>query len=170
MTGVPSASPSFGGSILLRYWMPLLVEFILISTFSSKSPGVPPFQIRKVLGPTTLSGVLSPTITPFSTRRSDPHPNPGTGKAADRRRSHHARGQKARAGPAAAALASSACFAAAALRASARAVAPGARLLPSNMLSKPVRSSKATGGTIGPPRPPPRPPRPCPARGPAGGC
>ena len=43
-------------------------------------------------------------------------------------------------------------------RAAARAVAPGVRLLPSKMLSKPVRSSNATGGTIGPPRPPPPPP------------
>ncbi len=50
--------------------MPLFVEFIRISTFSSKSPGVPPRQIRNVFGPTTFSGVLSPMIMPFSARQN----------------------------------------------------------------------------------------------------
>ena len=139
--------------------MPLLVELILISTFSSKSPGVPPFQIRKVFGPTVLSGVLSPTMTPFSTRQNFGSPSQSWNSDGWGPPPKPPRPRPVGAGwpAAAAALASSACFAAAAARAAARAVAPGVRLLPSKMLSKPVRSSNATGGTIGPPRPRPPP-------------
>jgi hypothetical protein len=50
--------------------MPLLVPFIRNSTFSSKSFTVPPRQIRKLLRVTTFSGVVSPTISPFSTRQN----------------------------------------------------------------------------------------------------
>src|SRR5690606_39585259 len=55
--------------------LPILVEFIRTSALSSKSPGVPPRQIRKVFGFTTCSGVLSPTITPSSTRQNAGSPS-----------------------------------------------------------------------------------------------
>ena len=107
--------------------MPLLVEFILISTFSSKSPGVPPFQIRNVFGPTVFSGVLSPTMTPFSTRQNFGSPSQSWKSDGCGPPPKPPRPRPVAAGwpAAAAALASSACFAAAAARASAR--ASGAR-------------------------------------------
>src|SRR3954454_8970589 len=49
--------------------MPLFVPLSLNSTFSSKSLTVPPLHIRKLLTLTTFSGVVSPTISPFSTRQ-----------------------------------------------------------------------------------------------------
>ncbi len=47
------------------------------STFSSKSAGSPPRQMRKVLLLTMVSGVISPTISPASTRQyfGSPYPN-----------------------------------------------------------------------------------------------
>ena len=50
--------------------MPLFVPFIRNSTFSSKSLTVPPRQIRKLFSFMTFSGVVSPTISPFSTRQN----------------------------------------------------------------------------------------------------
>src|SRR3954471_14306301 len=49
--------------------MPLFVPLSLNSSFSSKSLTVPPLHIRKLLTLTTFSGVVSPTISPFSTRQ-----------------------------------------------------------------------------------------------------
>ena len=63
------------GSSVLRYWMPLLVPFIRNSTFSSKSLTVPPRQIRKLFWVTTFSAVVSPTISPFSTRQKRVSPS-----------------------------------------------------------------------------------------------
>jgi hypothetical protein len=93
--------------------MPLLVEFILISTFSSKSPGVPPSRSGSVFGPTVFSGVLSPTMTPFSTRQNFGSPSQSWNRtAAGRRRTAAAAAGRRGCRRAAAALASSACFAA----------------------------------------------------------
>ena len=58
------------GSSTLRYWMPLLVPLRRNSTLSSKSLTVPPRQMRKLLSLTTFSGVVSPTIEPFSARQN----------------------------------------------------------------------------------------------------
>ncbi len=50
--------------------MPLLVALMRYSTFSSKSAGSPPFQITNVFSSSFLSGVVSPTMAPFSARQN----------------------------------------------------------------------------------------------------
>ena len=143
--------------------MPLLVEFIRISALSSKSPGVPPRQMRNVFGPTTLSGVLSPTMVPFSARQNLGSPfqswNLGIGAPPPPPRPPRPRWSGGRA----------ACASAAAFRAACACCSPGSRAVPLNMLSNPVRSSKGRTAMPRPP-PPPRPPWPRPSPRPCGGC